>query len=46
MGSSADGGDIFDTSVFEQNLKNITNTYEKNFLRRSDFDERIFLGKP
>ncbi|KAH0821641.1 hypothetical protein GEV33_001150 [Tenebrio molitor] len=45
MGSSADGGDIFDTSVFEQNLKNITNTYEKNFLRRSDFDERIFLAE-
>ncbi|XP_018580009.1 retinoblastoma-like protein 1 isoform X2 [Anoplophora glabripennis] len=36
---------LFNREVFEQNFKNITNTYEALLLNKGDFDERIFLAE-
>lgn len=36
---------LFSREVFEQNFKNVTNTYEAQLLNKGDFDERIFLGE-
>ncbi|KAJ8925433.1 hypothetical protein NQ315_009266 [Exocentrus adspersus] len=36
---------LFNRDVFEQNFKNVTNTYETQLLNKGDFDERIFLAE-
>lgn len=45
VGKEDDYNYVFDPAVFDRNFKNITSTYETEFLKKGHFDDRIFLGK-